>query len=344
MSSKVKSSANDFDTRSIIMKTKFFLMLLVAASIQVSCNLQVQTEPEEWAIVLHAGAGGTEAMPAEDEAAYCIFLNEALEQGKSILISGGSALDAVEATVLYLEDCPLFNAGKGAVMTSDGRHELDASIMDGRDLSAGAVGGVTDIKNPIKAARLVMEKTPHVLLIGEGASYFAREQGLEIVPNSYFSTERSKIELERALAEKKTGSPIGTVGCVALDREGNIAAATSTGGMTGKKWGRVGDVPIIGASTIADNNFVGVSSTGHGELWIRRSVAHDIYALMDYKGLPLKDAVHEVIWNKIDKMEGSGGGVICIDRFGNIVMDFNTHIMYRAWAKASGDSGAAVNK
>ncbi|HKM12375.1 MAG TPA: isoaspartyl peptidase/L-asparaginase [Bacteroidales bacterium] len=326
------------------MKTKYLLIMLAAASIPVSCNMQEQRKPEEWAIVLHAGAGGSQAMAAEDEASYCIFLNEALEQGKTILASGGSALDAVEATVIYLEDCPLFNAGKGAVMTSDGRHELDASIMDGRDLSAGAVAGLTDVKNPIKAARLVMEKTPHVLLIGEGASYFAREQGLEIVPNSYFTTESSKDELEKALAEKRTGAPMGTVGCVALDCEGNIAAATSTGGMTGKKWGRVGDVPIIGASTIADNNFVGVSSTGHGELWIRRSVAHDIYALMDYKGLSLKDAVHEVIWNKIDKMEGSGGGVICIDRFGTIVMDFNTHIMYRAWATASGESGAAVNK
>lgn len=326
------------------MKTNYIWMLLAALLIPISCNQQVETEREEWAIVLHGGAGGSKAMSAEDEASYSIFLNEALEQGKTILVSGGSALDAVEATVLYLEDCPLFNAGKGAVMTSDGRHELDASIMDGRDLSAGAVAGVTDIKNPIKAARLVMEKTPHVLLIGEGASYFAREQGLEMVPNSYFSTESAKVELERALEEKRTGAPMGTVGCVALDMEGNIAAATSTGGMTGKKWGRVGDVPIIGASTIADNNFVGVSSTGHGELWIRRSVAHDIYALMDYKGLSLKDAVHEVIWNKIDKMEGSGGGVICIDRFGNIVMDFNTHIMYRAWAKASGESGAAVNR
>jgi len=338
-----KSSVRDFNINYIIMKTKFLLVLIAAASMLISCKQQVQPEREEWAIVLHGGAGGSHAMSTEDEAAYCIFLNEALEQGKTILASGGSALDAVQATVIYLEDCPLFNAGKGAVMTSDGRHELDASIMDGRDLSAGAVAGVTDIKNPIKAARLVMEKTPHVLLIGEGASFFAREQGLEIVPNSYFTTESSKVELERALAEKRTGAPIGTVGCVALDREGNIAAATSTGGMTGKKWGRVGDVPIIGASTIADNNFVGVSSTGHGELWIRRSVAHDIYALMDYKGLSLKDAVHEVIWNKIDKMEGSGGGVICIDRFGNIVMDFNTHIMYRAWAKASGESGAAVN-
>ena len=171
-------------------------------------------------------------------------------------------------------------------MTSDGRHELDASIMDGRDLSAGAVAGVTDIKNHIKAARLVMEKTPHVLLIGEGASYFAREQGLEMVPNSYFSTESAKVELERALEEKRTGAPMGTVGCVALDMEGNIAAATSTGGMTGKKWGRVGDVPIIGASTIADNNFVGVSSTGHGELWIRRSVAHDILLSWIIRAIP----------------------------------------------------------
>lgn len=328
------------------MTNKILLLFLVIPFLSISCSSQsTKEEPqkEEWAIVLHAGAGGSKLASAENEENTKIFLNEALSVGKAILEEGGTALDAVEATVVYLEDCPLFNAGKGAVMTADGKHELDACIMDGRDLMAGAVAGVTDVKNPIKAARLVMEKTPHVLLIGEGASNFAKEQGLEIVPNSYFSTEGKKKELEKLLLTHKQGAPHGTVGCVALDKNGNIAAATSTGGMAGKQWGRVGDVPIVGASTIANNNVVGVSSTGHGELWIRQSVAHDIYAQMEYKGLSLKEAVYDVIWNKIDKMDGSGGGVICINKYGEIVMDFDTYTMNRAWATASGKNGAAVN-
>lgn len=326
------------------MHKKLIFLILACAMVLSSCEEQKPTvQKEEWSIVLHAGAGGSQLMPKDTEDQYKIFLNEALTVGKTILENGGSALDAVEQTVVYLENCPLFNAGKGAVMTMDGRHELDASIMDGSNLMAGAVAGVTDIKNPVKAARLVMERTPHVLLIGEGASAFAGEQGLEIVPNSYFTTEGKKVELAKLLVQHAQGEPHGTVGCVALDKNGNIAAATSTGGMAGKKWGRVGDAPIIGASTIANNDVVGVSSTGHGELWIRQSVAHDIYALMAYKGLSLKEAAHEVIWNKIDKMEGSGGGVICIDKNGEIVMEFDTKVMNRAWAKSSGECGAAVN-
>ncbi|MDD2595497.1 MAG: isoaspartyl peptidase/L-asparaginase [Bacteroidales bacterium] len=331
--------------RKFISITLFVLSGLFVASCTDNSGVRPEPIQEEWSIVLHGGAGGKSEMPAEDEEIFKIFLNEALVEGKTILENGGSALDAVQATVIYLEDCPLFNAGKGAVMTSDKRHELDACIMDGSNLMAGAVAGLTDVKNPIKAARLVMEKTPHVLLIGEGASHFAKEQGLEIVPNSYFTTEGRVKEIEKLLSERKQGSPMGTVGCVAIDKNGNIAAATSTGGMAGKKWGRVGDVPIVGASTIAHNGVVGVSSTGHGELWIRQSVAHDIYALMEYKGMTLKEAVHEVLWNKIDKMEGgTGGGVICIDATGDIVMDFTTKIMFRAWAKSSGDTGAAVNR
>lgn len=323
-------------------KIPFLLVLLLVLS-GCAQSVQEKTQKEEWAIVLHAGAGGKHKMSVEMEEQNKIFLSEALEIGKKILAKGGSALDAVEATVVYMEDCPLFNAGKGAVMNSEKKHELDACIMDGSNLMAGAVAGVTDIKNPIKAARLVMEKTPHVLLIGEGASFFAKEQGLEIVNNSYFTTEGRVKELEKLNAQKKQGEPLGTVGCVALDKNGNIAAATSTGGMAGKKWGRVGDVPIVGASTYANNDVVGVSSTGHGELWIRQCVAHDIYAQMKYKGIGLQAAADDVIWNKIDKMDGSGGGIICIDKNGKIVIVFNTFVMSRAWATASGNDGCAVN-
>lgn len=310
---------------------------------------------QEWAIVLHGGAGGkvvraedgkqsVDTMSLEKQELYQKHLNEALQAGTDILKNGGTALDAVQAVVVYLEDCPLFNAGKGAVMTADYVHELDAAIMDGSNLKAGAIAGVKDIKNPIKAARAVMEHSPHVFLIGEGASFFAKEQGLEIVENSYFTTEAQKEKLEKLKAEKKQGYPMGTVGCVALDKNGNLAAATSTGGMGGKKWGRVGDVPVIGAGTYADNESVAVSGTGHGELWIRRVVGFDISALMKYKGMTVQDAAKEVIWNKIDKMEGSGGGVICLDKKGNIAMEFNTALMFRAWETASGEKGVGIYK
>jgi len=201
---------------------------------------------------------------------------------------------------------------------------------------------VRDIKNPILAARHVMEDTPHVLLIGEGASAFAASVGLTIVPNSYFSTPERLEQIRRIREKKENPDPKGTVGCVVLDNNGNLAAATSTGGMSGKRWGRVGDVPVIGAGTYANNNTVAVSGTGHGELWIRRCVAFDISALMDYKGYSVEEAAREVIFNKIDKMEGSGGGVICVDKNGRIAMEFNTDIMYRAWATASGQRGTAI--
>ncbi|NLO03934.1 MAG: isoaspartyl peptidase/L-asparaginase, partial [Bacteroidales bacterium] len=207
---------------------------------------------------------------------------------------------------------------------------------------AGAVAGLKDIKNPILAARQVMEHSPHVLLIGEGASAFAAQMGLTVVENSYFSTPKRVEQWERLQKKLEEPNPGGTVGCVVLDKKGNLAAATSTGGMSGKRWGRVGDVPVIGAGTYANNRTVAVSGTGHGELWIRRCVAFDISALMDYKGMTVQDAAREVIFEKIDKMEGSGGGVICVDKDGNIAMEFNTGKMYRAWATASGQRGTAI--
>lgn len=335
------------------MRSKLSILLLISIVLCSCKNEPAVNDREEWAIVLHGGAGGgwqtldngqrvPREMSAERQEEYSRELNNALKEGTDLLSKGGSAMDAVQKVVIYLENCPLFNAGKGAVMTADGVHELDAAIMDGSNLEAGAIAGVKDVKNPILAARAVMEKSPHVLLIGEGASFFAKEQGLEIVENSYFTTDSRAKQLQQEKKESRPGSPMGTVGCVALDKNGNLAAATSTGGMSGKKWGRVGDVPIIGAGTYANNEEVAVSGTGHGELWIRRVVAYDIFSLMHYKGLSLEDAAKDVIWNKIDKMEGSGGGVICVDKDGNIAMEFDTALMYRAWAKASGDTGAAI--
>ncbi|MDD3788080.1 MAG: isoaspartyl peptidase/L-asparaginase [Petrimonas sp.] len=293
------------------------------------------TAQEKWAIALHGGAGSAPAnMTARQISAYETELLKALNIGKEMLKNGATALDAVEAVVVTLENNPMFNAGKGAVTNLEGVHELDAAIMDGSNLKAGAVAGVRDIKNPIKAARLVMDSTAHVLLIGEGASAFAKQMGLDIVPNSYFDTDKSA----------KQHSDKGTVGCVALDVHGNLAAATSTGGMRGKKWGRVGDVPIIGAGTYANNQTVAVSGTGHGEYWIRRVVAYDISALMEYKGLSVEEAAREVIFNKISPMGGSGGGVICVDKNGNISLVFNTSLMHRAWANSDGEQGVAVLK
>lgn len=307
---------------------KYIVLLHLSVVVFFNTGCSDKKPKEEWAIVLHGGAGAARQMKPEVRTLYLSLLEKALETGTALLEEGADALDVATQVVVWLEDCPYFNAGKGAVTTLDGVHELDAAVMDGRDLQAGAVAGLKDIKNPILAARHVMEDTPHVLLIGEGASAFAAQEGLEVVENSYFST--------------KDPDPNGTVGCVVLDKKGNLAAATSTGGMSGKRWGRVGDVPIIGAGTYANNETVAVSGTGHGELWIRRCVAFDISALMDYKGMSVEEAAHEVIFQKIDKMEGSGGGVICVDKDGNIAMVFNTGMMYRAWATASGKRGAAI--
>ncbi|HEY4650610.1 MAG TPA: isoaspartyl peptidase/L-asparaginase, partial [Pontibacter sp.] len=290
-----------------------------------------QTKPDysKITLVIHGGAGTiTKAnMTPEKEKAYKEVLNQALKTGYAILEKGGSSLDAVEATVRVMEDSPLFNAGKGAVFTNEGKNELDAAIMDGKTGKAGAVASLTTVRNPISAARAVMEKSEHVMLIGAGAEKFAKEKGLEIVDPSYFRTETRYQQLQK-LKEKEgektqldhdstgtssaenifvEGEKFGTVGAVALDAHGNLAAATSTGGMTNKRYGRVGDVPIIGAGTYADNNTCAVSATGHGEYFIRSVVAHDIAALMEYKKYSLKKAADEVVMKKLVKLGGEGG-------------------------------------
>ena len=286
------------------------------------------------AIAIHGGAGtlSSAQLTPESDRIYRAALELAVRAGFEVLDKGGSSLDAVTVAVQVLEDDPLFNAGRGAVLSADGTHELDASIMDGRDLSAGAVTGVRNVRNPILLARLVMERSPHVMLAGEGAEEFAREQGLEPVPNSYFTTERRQRELELLLEGKKAAGRealMGTVGAVALDTHGNVAAATSTGGMTGKKWGRIGDSPIIGAGTYAANDCCAVSATGHGEFFIRAIVAHEIAALMRYKGLDVVQAADEAVMQQLVRMGGSGG-VIAVGRDGRIAMPFNSEGMLRA--------------
>lgn len=310
-----------------------------------------------YALAIHGGAGALRraAMTPEKEAAYRAALDSALTLGEQILQRGGSALDAVEAAVVYLEDCPLFNAGRGAVFTHDGRNELDASIMDGATQLAGAVGGVTTIKNPVRLARAVMEKSGHVFLIGRGAEQFALDQGLDTVPPSYFFTEERWEILQKILTEEKSkskaGSMIlpdrqpekfGTVGCVALDRAGHLAAATSTGGMTNKRWNRLGDSPVIGAGTYASDDACAVSCTGHGEFFIRYAVAHDVWALMAYKNLSLQEATDFVVHKKLVE-KGGEGGLIAVDKNGNIALPFNSEGMYRGFARP-GERRIAIYK
>ena len=285
------------------------------------------------AIAIHGGAGTLSAsdLTPETDRAYRTGLNRALRAGFAVLDSGGSSLDAVTTAVQALEDDPLFNAGRGAVLAANGLHELDASIMDGRDLRAGAVTGVRHVRSPIELARLVMERSQHVMLSGQGAEEFALEQGLKPVPNSHFATERRRRELELLLHGNTEGwkeSLMGTVGAVALDAHGNLAAATSTGGMTGKRWGRVGDSPIIGAGTYAANDCCAVSATGHGEYFIRATVAHEIAALMRYKGLDVVAAADEVVMRQLTRL-GGDGGVIAVGRDGRISMPFNSEGMLR---------------
>jgi beta-aspartyl-peptidase (threonine type) len=285
------------------------------------------------AIAIHGGAGtlAPADLTPENERAYRAGLERALRAGFTILDAGGTALDAAVTAVQVLEDEPLFNAGRGAVLAANGLHELDASVMDGRDLRAGAVTGVRHVRSPIELARLVMERSPHVMLAGTGAEEFALEQGLQPVPNSHFATERRRLELERMLQgqiEAGRESLMGTVGAVALDASGNLAAATSTGGMTGKKWGRVGDSPIIGAGTYAANDCCAVSATGHGEFFIRAAVAHEIASLMRYRGLDVVAAADEVVMQQLVRLGGSGG-VIAVGRDGRIAMPFNSEGMLR---------------
>ncbi|WP_298417583.1 isoaspartyl peptidase/L-asparaginase family protein [uncultured Kordia sp.] len=299
-------------------------------------------------LVIHGGAGTIlkKNLTPELEIQYKETLEKAAKKGYEILKNGGTSLDAVEQTIHILENSPLFNAGKGAVFANNGKNELDASIMDGKTLNAGAIAGVTNLKNPISAARKVMENSEHVLLARKGAEEFAVTQGLETVDTSYFYTEKRYNSLLKAknkdIKDKAAyidpyinNYKYGTVGCVALDKNGNLAAGTSTGGMTNKKWSRIGDSPIIGAGTYANNNTCAVSGTGHGEYFIRAAVAHDISALMEYKGLSLQEASKEVVQNKLKKMGGSGG-IIAIDHKGNLVAEFNTAGMYRAMVDENG--------
>jgi L-asparaginase / beta-aspartyl-peptidase len=295
-----------------------------------------QPHRPDYVLVIHGGAGvmqPTDFTP-ELEKAYLDKLQEALDSGKTILKGGGTALDAVVASVKVMEDSPLFNAGKGSVFTEAGENEMDAAIMNGKDLSAGAVAGVKRIKNPILAARKVMEESRHVMLAGEGAEKFAREHGLEMADPSYFFDQKRYDALLKAQKH-------GTVGAVALDKSGNLAAATSTGGMTNKISGRIGDTPIIGAGTYANNKTCAVSATGYGEYFIRYTVAHDISALMEYKGMPIEEAAHEVIFNKLLPVGGTGG-VIAVDKDGNFAMTFNTSGMFRGYSTSEGKQGLAI--
>lgn len=305
-----------------------------------------------WTIAIHGGAGviNRDNLSAEAEAQYRAALDSALEIGSAILSDGGNSMDAVEATINYLEDNPLFNSGRGAVLTSEGTVELDASFMNGATRNAGAVAGVKTIRHPISAARLVMDSSVHVMMAGDGADRFADEYDLERVDNDFFITEtrRKYFEHQKALEqgpEGNDGAPLikkyGTVGCVALDQQGNLAAGTSTGGMSNKRFGRVGDAPIIGAGTFADNNTCAVSCTGHGEYFIRWVVAYDVAAMMEYGGVPLADAAEEVINGKLVEVGGSGG-LIAIDVEGNVAMPFNSEGMYRGYRNSSGEKFVGV--
>ena len=313
---------------------------MLAAAVSWKADAQ-EADRMRYSLVIHGGAGTItrDNMTAEREAAYNTALTDALKAGQAVLADGGTALDAVVTSIQVMEDSPLFNAGVGAVFTNAGRNELDASIMDGRTMNAGAVTGVTRVKSPIALARAVMEQSPHVMLAQEGAEEFARSVGVEIVSPLHFWTENRFKQLRAVQARDESATfldhdlgpdaeKFGTVGAVALDSDGNLAAATSTGGMTNKMWGRIGDSPIIGAGTYASNKSCGVSGTGHGEYFIRYTVAREICALMEYTGASLQAAADEVVQNRLVEA-GGGGGVIALDHAGNVAYSFNTEGMYR---------------
>ena len=302
---------------------------LITILLFLSCEKSVNN----YAIVIHGGAGTVirENTPKELQGKYEDKLREALEVGYSILEQGGKSIDAVEETIKILEDSELFNAGRGSVLTNEETAEMDASIMTGQDLNAGAVATLKIIKNPISAARAVMEKSEHVFLSGEGAENFAKKVGLEIISNDYFIIDNQLKQIKRIKDNK-----YGTVGCVAIDKSGNITAGTSTGGMMNKKWNRIGDVPVIGAGTYANNKTCGISATGWGEYFIRNVVAYDISAMMEYKNKTLIDAARISIHNKVGKM-GATGGVIGIDKNGKVMMEFNSPGMYRGYKTNKSD-------
>lgn len=344
------------------------LLIIVCLFILNKALAQTAVVPlkDKFVLVIHGGAGTIlkSQMTPEKEKAYQEALSKALETGYAILKEGGSAMDAVEAAVRTMEDNPLFNAGKGAVFTNEGKNELDAAIMDGKTLAAGSVAGVTTIRNPITAARAVMEKSPHVMMTGKGAERFAQLQGIEIVDPSYFYTEERWKGLQRAKSEDSTKMQqdhtdtskkvslrqpenkdykYGTVGAVALDRHGNLAAATSTGGMTNKKFGRVGDAPIIGAGTYANNATVAISGTGWGEYFIRLVMAKSISDMMEFGNMKLKTAADEMIMKRLPAL-GGDGGLIAVDKNGNIAMPFCTEGMYRGYIKNDGKKEIRIYK
>ena len=333
-----------------------FAFLVFISVLFFSCNSNPKEKKiNDFAIIIHGGAGTIlkKNMTDEKEAAYKAKLEEAIKVGYTILKNGGTSTEAIMKTIQVMENSPLFNAGKGAVFTNAGTNELDASFMDGNTLNAGAVAGVKDVKSPIELAIKIMTDSEHVMLSGEGASTFAKEKGLEMVDSSYFYTEVRFQSLQKIIEKEKTAldhddkkavfydpvikdSKFGTVGCVALDKNGNIAAGTSTGGMTNKRWGRIGDAPIIGSGTYANNNTCGVSSTGWGEYFIRSQVAYDISAQMEYQKKSLKEATKDVIQNKLTKLGGTGG-VVALDKNGNMSFEFNTEGMYRASMDEKGE-------
>ena len=321
----------------------------------------LDTSPK-YGLVIHGGAGTILKKNMSDslEMAYREKLEEAITAGHKILESGGTSMEAVTASIIIMENSPLFNAGKGAVFTNQETNELDASVMDGRTLNAGAVSGVTTVKNPITLAVAIMDKSEHVMLSGKGAEQFAKEQNITLEDPSYFYTERRYQSLIKVKeqenkvreASKKVvyaqdpfikTSKFGTVGCAALDKHGNLAAGTSTGGMTNKRYNRIGDAPIIGAGTYANNATCAVSSTGWGEYFIRAMVAHDISALMEYKGLSLQEAAREVIQKKLPDLGGTGG-IVAIDNNGEVALEFNTSGMYRAHMNSKGDLKVNIYK
>ena len=336
------------------MKQSFRLFFTTIALLLMSCNNQsgqpetsnaeIKNSRPDYAIVIHGGAGTIlkAEMTREMDADYRKALNEALDVGENILKAGGTSMDAVEQTIQFLEDSELFNAGRGSVFTHDGKNEMDASFMDGATKNAGAIGGVTIVKHPISLARAVLEKSEHVMLNGKGAEQFALEQNIETVDPSYFYTERrwNALQEAKAVMDNQVGAvtdnpmfKFGTVGCVALDRAGNLAAGTSTGGMTNKKYNRIGDSPIIGAGTYADNNTCAVSCTGHGEFFIRYSVAHDLSAMLEYSDVNIEEAGEKIVNLKLFEA-GGAGGLIALDKDGNVTMPFNTEGMYRGYAKS----------
>ena len=304
------------------MKTLFFVFIALFC-----CNSLLDAQKREYALVIHGGAGNLEAVTNDPTRAapYYAALDSALRIGEHLLIKGAHAEEVVLTVVRYLEDNPLFNAGKGATVSYEGEFELDASIMLGKDLRAGAVAGVKTVRNPIEAAYAVMTQSPHVMLSGTGADRFAADQGLEIVDNSYFATPRTLQLIEQF---KEENDKNGTVGCVVLDTNGNLAAGTSTGGMLRKRWGRIGDAPIIGAGTYADNNSCAVSCTGHGEYFIRHAVAFNLCARYKYLGETVQQAAEYIILQELNANAGNGG-LIAVDKNGQIAMPFNSASMLR---------------